>query len=269
MRFLNFLLVLFLFSTQNNLVSGQKIITGRVLDEDLEPIPGTFIFDQDTIKLVETNGDGFFELNILPESVKKLIFGYVGYEWTTLKLSDDCNYLEVILLYSWTYDFMSSRKIDRIRKKAFDRLGELHHIAYTKGLFKKDSVCYTREFIPEKPNLDKISKWMSQQVKQNKKRFSDSKAGDTIKIPLSASFNCDGTKRTCLIPYSYVANMEKYECIINGQIVSKNRHKGHHNIVFKVIDCNSCIKPSPIFQDKEMVPGAIFEYDIVFFKVLN
>jgi hypothetical protein len=269
MRFLNFLLVLFLFSAQNNLVSGQKIINGRVLDEDLEPLPGAFIFNQDTIKLVETNGDGFFELTILPESVKKLIFGYVGCEWTTVILSDDCNYLEVILLYAGTYDFMSSRKIDRLRKKAFDRLGELHHIAFTRGLFKKDSVCYTREFIPEKPNLDRISKWMSKQVKQNKKRFSDSKIGDTIKIPFSASFNCDGTKRTCLIPYSYFANMEKYDCIINGQILSKNRHKGFHNIVFKVIDCNSCIKPSPIFDNKEMVPGAIFEYDIVFHKVLN
>jgi hypothetical protein len=269
MRFLSFLFILFLFSAQNNLVCGQKVITGRVLSEDLEPLLGAFIFNQDTIKLVETNEDGFFELIILPESVKKLIFGYVGFEWTTINLSDDCNYLEVILLYAGTYDFMSSRKIDRLRKKAFERLTELHHIAVTRGLFEKDSICYTREFIPDKPNLDRISEWMSQQVKQNKKRFSDFKIGDTIKIPFSSSFNCDGTKRTCLIPYSYVANMEKYDCIINGQILSKNRHKGAHNIVFKVIDCNSCIKPSPIFQEKEMVPGAIFEYDIVFFKVLN
>lgn len=96
--------------------------------------------------MLETKIDGYFELTILPESVKKLIFAYVGFEWTTVKLPGYCNYLEIILLNDRTYDF---------------------------------------------------------------------------------------------------------------------------NIVFKVIDCYSCIKPSPIFHGKEMGPGAIFEYDMVFFKVLS
>jgi hypothetical protein len=262
------LLALLTFFIQSNLVLGQKIIKGRILNEDIEPLPGAFIYNQDTVKIGETNINGFFEVNI-PEGAKNLIFAYIGFEWMPVVLSDNCDYLEVILLYDGTYDFMSSRKIDRLRKKAFDKLDELHHLAVAKGLFKKDSICYSKKFHPEKQNLDRISKWMAKQLKQNERNYANYKVGDTIKIPLSSSFNCDGTKRTCLIPYSYFANMEKYDCIINGQILSKNRHKGFHNIVFKVIDCNSCIKTSPIFHDKEMIPGAIFEYDIVFFKVLN
>lgn len=267
-KYIAFLLSLLTLVIQSNLVSGQRIIRGRVLSEDIEPLPGAVIFNQDTARIGETNIDGYFEVNI-PEGTKNLIFGYVGCEWMPVVLSDSCDYPEVILLYAGTYDFMSSRKIDRLRKKSFDRLGELHHLAFTKGLFKRDSVCYTSEFIPEKPDLDRISKWMTQQIKQNKKNYAEYKAGDKIKIPFSTSFNCDGTKRTCLIYYSYVAYKENYDCLVEVQILSKNRHHGSHNIVVRVLDCDLCNLPFPVFNNKEMVPGAEFEYDPVLFKVIN
>ena len=268
MKYIGFLLSLLTFVIQSNLVFGQKIVKGRILNEDIEPLPGAFIFNLDRVKIGETNIDGYFEVNI-PEGTKNLIFGYIGCELMPIVLSDNCDYLEVIMLYDGTYDFMSSRKVDRLRKKTFDKLVELHHIAFTKGLFKKDSVCYTGEFIPEKPNLDRISKWMTQQIKQNKKNFANYKVGDKIKIPFSTSFNCDGTKRTCLIYYSYVADKENYDCVIEVQILAKNRHHGFHNIVVKVLNCDLCKLPFPIFNNKEMVPGAEFEYDPVIFKVIN
>jgi hypothetical protein len=261
------LALILLVTSQFNVIKCQKVMMGRVLDEELIALPRATIFNQDTLKLGETDMDGYFKINV-PDQTNKLIFGYIGYEWTTIKISDDCNNLEVILLYDGTYDFMSSRKIDRLRKKAFDRLGELHHLAFTRGLFKKDSVCYHRDFIPDKPVLDEIRKWMTQQVKLNKRNYANYKIGDKIKIPFSTSFNCDGTKRTCLVYYSYVASMKKYECIIEGQIIAKNRHDGFHNLVVKVIDCDRCKLPSPKFNDMDMVPGAEFEYDSVLFKVL-
>lgn len=56
--------------------------------------------------------------------------------------------LKLVMMLSSTYDFMSPKKVDRLRMKRFKKLPELHKEAFEKGIFKTEKACYTREFIP-------------------------------------------------------------------------------------------------------------------------
>jgi len=142
----NWLIILILFSVSaTGLYSQNRIINGRVISEDFETVPGTSIVVNDSIKIAETDMDGFFRIEI-PVSTKKLSFQFVGIETTNIQLQDNCDQVEIVMILSCTCDFMSPRKVDRLRKKRFKRLPELHEKAFTAGLFKTDKACYYQEF---------------------------------------------------------------------------------------------------------------------------
>ena len=46
-----------------------------------------------------------------------------------------------------TYDFITLKKVDKLRMKKFKKLPELHREAFEKGIFKTDKACYSQEFI--------------------------------------------------------------------------------------------------------------------------
>ena len=94
-----------------------------------------------------TDIEGRFEISI-PNEVLKLNISFVGMESTIIELSGNCNYLEVVVMIEALYDFMSLKKVDRLRMKRFKKLPELHKEAFEKGIFKTDKACYTQEFIP-------------------------------------------------------------------------------------------------------------------------
>jgi len=50
---------------------------------------------------------------------------------------------------SSTYDFMTLRRVNKLRMKKFRKLPELHKEAFEKGIFKTDKACYTQEFMPD------------------------------------------------------------------------------------------------------------------------
>lgn len=154
MRFKFVLIILVLFLNIN--AFGQtRIITGTVITEDLEPVPQVFIQNSDTLLLA--NGDlyGKFKIEV-PIDTKRLIFCMVGMEWKTIHLPINCDHLEIILMYDGTYDFMSARKIDRIRKKRFEKLPEIHQMAFKKGIFTTEKPCYENEFIPIRVEMEKL-----------------------------------------------------------------------------------------------------------------
>jgi hypothetical protein len=95
---------------------GQRNLSGRVIGEYLESAPGIKIFDKDTIEIGKSDLKGYFKV-LLPQKTDKLIFAVVGYEWKNISIPENCNNLEIVILLSGTYDFMSSNKINRIRKK--------------------------------------------------------------------------------------------------------------------------------------------------------
>jgi hypothetical protein len=143
------LIAFFLFITISvcNLNSQNKIIKGRVLDDNLETLPYVHIFIKDSIEIGKTDFDGFFQIEI-PVSDKKLLFRYVGIDPTTVVLAEQCIEVEVILMLTGTHDFISKKRAEKKRKKRFKMLPEIYKQAYETGLFKSEKPCYERYFEP-------------------------------------------------------------------------------------------------------------------------
>jgi hypothetical protein len=136
--------ILFSFSACS-LYSQNKTIKGRVITEFFEPIPGISITINDTVKVGETDLNGFFQID-MPVSVKKLLFQGVGIEPAIINFTDKCNEIEVVMMPSSTYDFITLKKVDRLRMKRFKKLPKVHKEAFEKGIFKTDTACYTQQF---------------------------------------------------------------------------------------------------------------------------
>jgi hypothetical protein len=133
------------------LYSQNKTIRGRVVDDNLEILPSVSIMINDTVEVGRTDLKGFFQIDI-PVAQKKIVFMFLGVEPAIIELVDTCDDVEVVMMMSGTYDFMTPKKVDRLRIKRFKKLPELHKEAFEKGLFKTDKPCYTQKF---KPNCTK------------------------------------------------------------------------------------------------------------------
>ena len=127
--------------------SQNKTIKGRVISEFFETMPGVSIMINDSIDIGKTDLNGYFQIDI-PISVKKIFFGSVGLDPTSIELVNKCDEVEVVIMLSDTYDFMTLKKIDRLRMKRFKKLPKLHKEAFEKGIFKTEKACYSQEFIP-------------------------------------------------------------------------------------------------------------------------
>jgi len=101
----------------------------------------------DTVEVGRTDLNGFFQIDI-PVSEKKIVFRFLGLEPAIIEFLDKCDEVEVVMMLSGTYDFMTLKKVDRLRMIRFKKLPELHKAAFEKGIFKTDKACYTQEFIP-------------------------------------------------------------------------------------------------------------------------
>lgn len=143
------LIIIFLVlgASTSSLYSQNKTIKGKVISNQFETMAGVLIRINDTVEVGRTDLNGFFQLNI-PVSEKKILFKGVGLEPAIIELVDTCNEVEIVMMLSGTYDFMTLKKVDRLRKKKFKKLPELHKEAFAKGIFKTDKVCYIQEFIP-------------------------------------------------------------------------------------------------------------------------
>lgn len=136
--FLTLLAVVLSFGTAR--AQATKTLTGRLLDDRLETVPMANIYAPDTTVIGKTDLEGYFKLD-MPHDANTLLFGAVGLNLTTVKLSAACSHLEVILLLSSSYDFMSVRRVNRKESKRFKHLPQLHREAYEKGLFKSPAPC--------------------------------------------------------------------------------------------------------------------------------
>ena len=117
-----------------------KTLTGRILGDDLEGFPRVDIRARDTTVIGTADREGYFRLDV-PVNTNTLLFTAVGMEWTTVSLSAECSTLEVILLHTSGYDFMSVRRVNRQAFKRFKHLPQLYQEAYEKGLFTSRAPC--------------------------------------------------------------------------------------------------------------------------------
>lgn len=122
-----------------------RTITGRIISEDLEALPEVSIQKIDTTLIGKSDLDGRFTIEIL-DTTDSLHLSFIGFEWTTIQIQPDCDTLEVIMMVDVIYDFMTSRKIDRLRIKRYKRLPEIHKKAFDTGLFITESACYKQNF---------------------------------------------------------------------------------------------------------------------------
>ena len=249
-------------------IGQNRIIRGQVIDEELQALPMAQIYTTDTLLLGETDMAGKFEISI-PHNTKNLLFGFVGYEWSNIALANNCPTVEIIMLQQGLYHYKSTAKVDRIRRRRFDKIPEHHSDAVKKGIFKNNNLCYKMTFKPEKPSLDKIKKWLKTERRKNKEMYNALSIGDTIIIPYPVSRGDDGTDRTTLHLYSFTADRKKYDCIIKGVIIDKPKRRGGYKIVYKIIDLTECSFNNIVLNGMEISGGENMEYDMKYFKVLR
>ena len=130
-----------------SLYSQNKTIKGRVISNQFDILRGVPIMINDTVEVGKTDINGFFQIE-MPVSEKKILFKFIGLDPATIELVDKCDEVEVVMMISSTDDFITLKKVDRLRMKRFKKLPELHKEAFEKGIFKTDKACYTQEFMP-------------------------------------------------------------------------------------------------------------------------
>jgi hypothetical protein len=127
-----------------------RTITGKVIDEEFRAMGRlASVWSADTVKLVETDSNGLFVLSI-PSHVEVLLVAAVGMEWRRIELTKDCSFVEVVLMYRPTYCYNSPQKVDRMRKRDFEKLAGLHLSAFQKGIFESERPCYSERFVSRK-----------------------------------------------------------------------------------------------------------------------
>jgi len=261
-----FTAVLLFIGSQLN--AQTRTIYGRVIiDDDLLPIPGVRIQTPDKLIVGNTDNDGKFKISI-PQNTQTLLLNWIGLEQATIKLNNNCDTVEIVMMTSGTYDFMSSSEVDRLRLKWFNKLPALYLQAYNKGLFAKQSSCYSREFEPAKTRLDEYEKERIKKEKEIKLKFKRLNIGDTIKIPFGAQYRYDGTDRTTLTVWSASTNERNFDGVLKCVIIDKNKHKRGYNLVCKVVDASMFKSPS-VYRDRVMKVGEVFTYNMKYFKILD
>lgn len=259
---ISFLTVLTLLTFR--LYGQTRTIVGRVISEDLETLPAVEIHILDNLLIGTTDFEGKFKIQI-PKDTYKLIFSFVGMEQTTIQLDNACSTNEVIMMYDGTYDFMSPKKVDKLRLKRFKKLPELHLQAYTKGLFSTKTGCILRTFQFNKPYFDKRKNEQKKIDIETKRTFQRLKIGDIIKIPYHGQYRTnEGDK---LYVYSNLIDNLKYDCIVEGIILRKNKSKKGYNLVYQVTNFDIC-KSTTVYNGKPLKIGDIFEHNMRNFKVL-
>lgn len=233
-----------------------------MISEDLESLPMLDIRDSDSLLLGKTDMDGLFKIRI-PQGTDSLMLRYLGMEWTDIRLKNDCNTVEVVLMYDVIYDFMSLRKIDRLRKKRFNNLPILHSDAVKMGLFENNRICYDRDFESNKPGLDRISRELKEFNKANKNDFKDLNIGDIVKIP----FGLDTSEKRISTHYSPCKNCtsEDYDYVIKAEIINKYRRKLTLELEVTEMQPYDSLE----FRGNILNTGIGFKYEMKYFDVIN
>lgn len=270
MKITTILILTVLFSSLN--LGGQtRIISGRVISDHLEPLIGVHIENSDNVLLGVADMDGRFKVSI-PQETERLFFRFIGVDLTEIVLKKDCDKVEVVMMLSGTYDFMTLKKVDRLRKKIFDNLPNVHSDAVKNGLFESNIICYERvfeEYNPPKSVRDSINKVYKFKKNQIKDTFKGLALGDTIRIPYYGTPRGDGTGKITLNPYSFTYDDENFECIIQGVITDKNKRKDGYNIVYRVINCIDCHYDKMILNNKDLKDGELIKLNMRYIKTLN
>ena len=168
----------------------------------------------------------------------------------------------LILFLASTYDFISPKKVDRLREKEFEKLPELHSQAFQKGLFKTEKTCVIRKFEPNFPNLDEIRRQDKLRKKQIKTKFKELNIGDVVKIP----FGIDTSENEVRTYYSPCRNCteEDYDFVIEGKIIKKYNRKLTLEIKIAKMKDYDFLK----YRGKILKINSRFKYEMKYYEVI-
>ncbi len=127
-------------------IGQTRTIAGKVIGEHEDsPIPGVIIQNLDTVYLGTTDLNGNFKIDI-PTEITGLMFIFLGAERTSVTISPDCDYLEIIVMTDVIYDYVTIAAINRKRQKRYKKIRERHLEAFDKGIFKTKEPCVTYKY---------------------------------------------------------------------------------------------------------------------------
>ena len=143
------LLLTFVFLIQFSFGQNSISISGKVIDEQFrEFIAVTIVIDDKVVG--QTDFDGKFKIDI-DKNTEKIVFQFIGMKDLTVWLKKDCNNIEIIFPNDGTCFLGSSaQKVNRIRKRNFEKRKKLYKTAYEKGLFSSETLCGKIIFEPYK-----------------------------------------------------------------------------------------------------------------------
>lgn len=246
-------------------IGQTRTIQGRIISHELASLSHVYIFENDTIELGRTDQYGKFTIEISSNVIR---LSSVGFETAVITLKPDCDYVELVLMPDWTIDFASPRQVDKFRRKEFDKIPDLHSLAFANGIFRKKEVCYTRSFRPDKAVLDSINKVVKARYLELKQAFRTIHSGDTIQVPFRKSRNEDSENRAVLSGYSTYGSLPEDYCSIYGVVLSKNRRKGALNLEYRVVSVGTC-GGSCRYGDKIVQEGEQFVVDVKYYKLVG
>ncbi len=113
-----------------------RMIKGKVIDQNLIEFPGVLIMSPESKVIDTTDFNGDFEFKYTND-IKTIKFVSILMQEEEIEITPNCNYIELILLDEWIYDYVSVKRANR--KKERDRkrlLPKLYEEAYQKGIFK-------------------------------------------------------------------------------------------------------------------------------------
>ncbi|MGC3946386.1 MAG: hypothetical protein QM762_18010 [Chryseolinea sp.] len=144
------LIILFLVGLASDLFGQVKLLTGKVIGaefrtrKDKTPyefwdLHGAKIFWKDSL-ITTTDEKGNFRIELTQE-IDSIRVAWIGMYPDKIRIAENCEYIEVILLPDVIYDFVTVGKEERLRKKDRAILPELYKTAYEKGIFKQEEPC--------------------------------------------------------------------------------------------------------------------------------
>lgn len=237
------------------------MIQGRVLSEDLEPLPGLQIRDSNDSALGKTDMDGHFKIHI-DQKTDSLFFSYIGMEAADIKLNEDCISIEMIMMYDGTYHYRSHRKIDRLLKDRYDKIFDLHTKAVQEGIFESEDLCYQRSFVPNKPRLDEIRNYLKQRNKENFDVFKSLQTGQIVSLPMG--FDSSGKSVNTYYSICVDCTEEDYDFVVEAELIKKR--KRHLTLELKILDMDSLDMIE--YEGKTLKIGDTFKYQMKYFDVI-
>jgi hypothetical protein len=132
------IIVLLIFQSS---IGQERIITGKVVGQDLTEFPGVIIMTSNLKAIDTTDFNGNFNFKF-SKNTQKIMLVFPMTQLEEIEITKNCNRIEIILFEEWIYDFVSLKRAKR--KKERDRkriLPKLYTKAYEKGIFKNEKSC--------------------------------------------------------------------------------------------------------------------------------